>query len=441
MNRLLGRGKGANRCPPGAQALPKEAPLQQGAFAAAAAAAAAMSLSLGKCLLLPLQRIQSCGRGGPSAAAAATAAAAASAASASFAQDDLDSNESDGDVVDDLPMPSAKAQAKNRQSVSAEVYGEWNKKKDFVPPVHEKTPEQKKRIQEILENSFLFSSLDVEDEEVVLKAFEEKTVMKGERLIEQGADGDRLYLIEEGEAAVYKETLNEETGQRESRQVNTMKPGDTVGELALMYNAPRAATVVAASDLKLWSLDRETFTRIVRDAAAKKRELYEESLKEVFIAAAAAAAEEESSSCCSLLLLLLLRAKYVALLKDVDPYERSKVADALKRQDYEAGDEIIREGQEGDTFYLLLDGEAEALKNGKVVMRYTRGGYFGELALLKNQPRAATVVAKTHCKLAYLERKSFKRLLGPLEALLMRNMDHYRQVMKQLGLDTRYLDN
>ncbi|KAL8275995.1 hypothetical protein Esti_000111 [Eimeria stiedai] len=326
------------------------------------------------------------------------------------AQDDLDSNESDGDVVDDLPVPSAKAQAKNRQSVSAEAYGEWNKREDFVAPVHEKTPEQKKRIQEILENSFLFSSLDVEDEEVVLKAFEEEMVLKGERLIEQGADGDRLYLIEEGEAAVYKETVDEQTGQRQSQQVNTMKAGDTVGELALMYNAPRAATVVAASDLKLWSLDRETFTRIVRDAAAKKRELYEESLKEV------------------------------ALLKDVDPYERSKIADALKTQDYEAGDEIIREGWEGDTFYLLLNGEAEAIKNGKVVMRYTRGGYFGELALLKNQPRAATVVAKTHCKLAYLERKSFKRLLGPLEALLMRNMDHYRQVMKQLGLDARYLD-
>ncbi|KAL8449006.1 hypothetical protein Emed_003358 [Eimeria media] len=340
--------------------------------------------------------------------------------------------------------PSAKAQAKNRQSVSAEVYGEWNKKKDFVPPTEAQGcggDESLPLLQEdgccpccccaaafaaalslllllllllqlgVAVEMCLLASLDVEDEEVVLKAFEEVSVMKGERLIEQGADGDRLYLIEEGEAAVYKETVDEKTGQKQSQQVNTMKPGDTVGELALMYNAPRAATVIAASDLKLWSLDRETFTRIVRDAAARKRELYEESLKEV------------------------------ALLKDVDPYERSKIADALKTQDYEAGDEIIKEGQEGDTFFLLLDGEAEAIKNGKVVMRYTRGGYFGELALLKNQPRAATVVAKTHCKLAFLERKSFKRLLGPLEALLMRNMDHYRQVMQQLGLDTKYLDN
>lgn len=130
----------------------------------------------------------------------------------------------------------------------------------------------------------------------------------------------------------------------------------------------------------------------------------------------------------------------VDLLKDVDPYERSKVADALKSQTFVKGDVIIREGDQGDTFYLLLDGEAEAIKNGKVVMDYGRGSYFGELALLKNQPRAATVKAKTNCKVAYMDRKSFKRLLGPLEALLMRNMDHYRKVMKQLGLDTQYLD-
>lgn len=325
-------------------------------------------------------------------------------------EDDLDSNDSDDDVMEDIPVPSAKVQSKYRQSVSAEVYGEWNKKKDFVAPVHKKTPQQKQRIQAILDNSFLFSSLDVEDIDVVLGAFKEVLIKKGETLIEQGADGDKLYLIEKGEANVFKDVTDEKRKETERVKVNVMKEGDTVGELALMYNAPRAATVVAATDLKLWSLDRETFSHIVRDAAAKKREMYEESLKEV------------------------------ELLKDVDPYERSKVADALKTQTYEKGDEIITEGQEGDTFYLLLDGEAEAFKGGKVVMQYKRGSYFGELALLKNQPRAATVKAKTNCKVAFMDRKSFKRLLGPLEHLLMRNMNHYRQVMKQLGLDTNYLD-
>lgn len=130
----------------------------------------------------------------------------------------------------------------------------------------------------------------------------------------------------------------------------------------------------------------------------------------------------------------------VPILKDMDPYERSKLSDALKTESYEAGDTIIKEGESGDTFYILLEGEAEAVKNEKVVMHYKKGGYFGELALLKDQPRAATVRALTHVKVAYMNRKSFKRLLGPLEQILMRNQDSYRKAMQQLGLDTKYLD-
>jgi cAMP-dependent protein kinase regulator len=58
-------------------------------------------------------------------------------------------------------------------------------------------------------------------------------------------------------------------------------------------------------------------------------------------------------------------------------------------------------------------------------MQYKVGDYFGELALLKNEPRAASVFAKTQLKVATIDRDSFKRLLGPLEEILLRNMQAY----------------
>lgn len=80
----------------------------------------------------------------------------------------------------------------------------------------------------------------------------------------------------------------------------------------------------------------------------------------------------------------------------------------------------------------MVEGEAVATKvlepghPAKEVMSYKPGDYFGELALLKNEPRAANVIAKTKLKVVSLDRQSFKRLLGPLDEILKRNMDAYK---------------
>jgi cAMP-dependent protein kinase regulator len=115
----------------------------------------------------------------------------------------------------------------------------------------------------------------------------------------------------------------------------------------------------------------------------------------------------------------------------MDAYERSKLADAFKEKLYKSGEYIIKEGEEGDLFYMIESGDAQATKSlsqGEppvVVMHYKVGDYFGERALIKNEPRAANVIAKTDCNVVFMDRHSFKRLLGPLEEILKRNMDIY----------------
>lgn len=187
----------------------------------------------------------------------------------------------------------------------------------------------------------------------------------------------------------------------EEKLVKTYGPGDSFGELALLYNAPRAATVKAKSSCILWSVDRETFNHIVKEAAQKKREQYENFLKSVEI------------------------------LNAVEPYELSQIADALKTCYYNTNDYILKEGELGDVFYIIVEGDAIATKTlepGKPpveVKKYAKASYFGELALLKGEPRAANVIASSQLKAISLDRNSFKRLLGPIEDILKRNSEQY----------------
>jgi cAMP-dependent protein kinase regulator len=100
---------------------------------------------------------------------------------------------------------------------------------------------------------------------------DERKAKAGEAIITQGEEGNDLYVVESGVLSCSKLF----PGKSEPTFLKKYQAGDSFGELALLYNAPRAATIIADTDALLWSLDRSTFTHIVKGAASKKREKYE----------------------------------------------------------------------------------------------------------------------------------------------------------------------
>lgn len=327
---------------------------------------------------------------GPSGAAASDAPGQGGAR-----DDDDEEEEDDDDDVDDMPPPpAAYLQGKQRASVSAEAYGAWNQVKSFTPPVHAKTADQKTRLTDVLTSCFLFSSLEKAELDIIINAMVETGLEADKRIIQEGEDGDVMYVIEKGIIECLKVLGGEE------KVVKRCGPGDFFGELALLYNCPRAASVEAREASVLWQLDRETFNHIVRDASMKKRETYEDFLKSV------------------------------PLFETLGSYERGAVADSLKKETVAAGSSVISQGEVGNKFYIVSEGSLTAKKKGadsmsKDVFSYKRGDYFGELALLNSEVRAATVVANTDCELLWLDAKTFKSLLGPVEEIMKRKASEY----------------
>ncbi|KAG8767689.1 hypothetical protein FRC20_007944 [Serendipita sp. 405] len=170
-----------------------------------------------------------------------------------------------------------------------------------------------------------------------------------------------------------------------------------------MYGHPRAATVLAVERGTLWRLDRMSFRTIILKAAHKRRTMYEEFLATV------------------------------PLLSSLSPEERSKIADALMSRTVEDEEAVVTQGEMGDTFYFVEEGEATVSKRGedgedKVLNTLKKGDYFGELALLRLEPRAATIRAvvredqtQPKLKVAALGVAAFTRLLGPIRDILERN--------------------
>ena len=287
-----------------------------------------------------------------------------------------------------------------RTSVSAESMNPTASASDnWNPPSHPKSGEQMTRIRHAVASNFLFSHLDEEQSKLVVGALFEKPIpAKGIKVISQGDAGDNFYIVERGEfdVLIHPSGTIQAGAEGLGKKVASIGPGGSFGELALMYNAPRAATIVSTEPGSLlWALDRITFRRILMDAAFQRRRMYESFLEEV------------------------------PLLSPLTPYERSKIADALETQKFQPGATIIKEGDIGEAFYILEAGTAAVYKNAtgnEVVHNYSKGDYFGELALLDDKPRAATIVATSDVKVATLRKEGFKRLLGPMEER-MREMD------------------
>ena len=260
-----------------------------------------------------------------------------------------------------------------------------------------------------LMKSPIFSELPMDILRQCIEAMEEKNIPAVTDVFKQGEIGDSFFFVEEGELEckmqfikVTKEGNRKKVEKFEPKLVKVYGPGDYFGELSLLYHNPRRGTIKAVTDAKLYSLNRNTYKKILRkaneDKIAKKINIF----------------------------------RKVPILEALTDEELEKLDDITKEAIYYNGETIIKENEFSNVMFIIDKGRCigtQTKEEGKVpekVKDYREGDIIGEGALLKGERRQENIIANSDfVKLICLDRFSFKNNFGSLEQILMRNMDLY----------------
>ncbi|CAH8642193.1 unnamed protein product [Schistosoma rodhaini] len=268
---------------------------------------------------------------------------------------------------------------------------------------HDKDANSRRQIREALRSNDLIKNLDAVQLQEVVSCMHEQTVPANCYIIREGDDGGHLYVGEEGEFEVSKG----------GKRLYIMGAGRCFGELALLYNCKRTASVKAVTDARVWVLERACFQAIMMKTGLERIEERKAFLRSV------------------------------PLLKDLSPNRILRIADALEAQYHSAGDCIIRQGELADSFFLIQSGKVRVTisspQNGSnetketEIRQLTKGEYFGEKALLGEGRRTANVyaVGPGGVEVLCLYRKDFLELIGDIQEL--KNKEYADEETRLLG--------
>jgi CRP-like cAMP-binding protein/tRNA A-37 threonylcarbamoyl transferase component Bud32 len=254
---------------------------------------------------------------------------------------------------------------------------------DFVTPSYPKSDAAIQFIDNSLADNFIFASLTPRERRLLIDAMMMETVPAGTIIIQQGEVGDFFYVLEEGHVSF----------SVDGNHVGACSRGASFGELALLYNCPRAATCLANTDCRLWKVDQRTFRHMLANNTANQQKDIHDVLRKV------------------------------PFLSELEDRDLVRISDALTSVSFPEGERIINKGDVGEVFYILRDGTVKVHDIGFGDSRYVDqvlgpGDWFGERALLTGEPRMANVTATSACATLCLSRDTFEKVLGPLQSLI-----------------------
>jgi CRP-like cAMP-binding protein/Zn-dependent protease len=204
----------------------------------------------------------------------------------------------------------------------------------------------------------------------------------GEPVFRQGDQPDAFYVVRTGTVQIEDE--DPETG--DTRVLRTMMRGESFGEMGLLGSHRRQATVRALDEVELFEVDKGTFDRLL--------------------------AEDMRAPDFGHTMQALAELRELPVFSSLDSEQLTVILEHGGWVSAGPGDALVTQGEPGDRFYVIASGRAEVLRDGTSVGSLGKGRYFGEVALLRDVPRTATVTASTPMRLFALDRDGFELVVA-----------------------------
>ena len=227
----------------------------------------------------------------------------------------------------------------------------------------------------------LLSSLGADDLRYVIERCEIREHEPRDVIMRQGAAGGSLFVVVRGRVRVF--------GEKPARELASLGEGAFFGELALLTNFPRSATVVAIEPTQLLEISRELVSEIVRRSPEVLKTLlrfFRDRLLDRLLASS-------------------------AMFSSFSPEEARALAERFLFLELEPGMRVIAEGERAPGLFLLLCGDARVKRGPAEVARLVPGDVFGEMSLLTREPASATIETVTKCWALELPRDRFQEVM------------------------------